>query len=225
MVRGDGDDDPEALREAGRVTVRHLVGMLSDGMTLTVSGGQCVAAAAEAALREAPALDVSVLPGQGGTDADLSLQAGTLAARFAAALGGRHAQLHVPDRLTPEALRSLMELPDVSAAVNAMHRTDVLLFGMERADEAMKTQPLPESESGFNAVGEALGSYFDADGRLVYKASSIGLSGEELRRVPHVIAVATGASRAQAVMAVMRHHHHDLLVIDEGAARAIAAAL
>ena len=229
IVPGDADQDPEVLAEAGRTAARHLIGLLSDGMTLTVSGGTSVAAIAAAMPRGAHRLDVHVLPGRGGMGMALETQAGTLAAEIAHALGGRHSLLHIPDSVSPEALKSLMNIPEVRETVDALHRTDVLLYGIGRVEVMSRNPTLPEAETAGilsrGAVGEAVGNYFDQEGRLVYQASEVGLSGEELRHVPHVMAIAAGAVKARAVLAVMKHHQHELLVIDEGCAHAIAALL
>ncbi|MBO4299000.1 MAG: sugar-binding transcriptional regulator, partial [Clostridia bacterium] len=172
-------------------------------------------------------LDVHVLPARGGMGMAIETQAGTLAAEIAHALGGRHSLLHVPDSLSQDALKALLALPEVRETIDALHHTDVLLYGIGRAEVMAANRSLPEAELrgilSRGAVGEAVGNYFGADGRLVFQASEVGLSGEELRQVPHVVAVAAGAAKARAVAAVMRHHHHELLVIDEGAARAILA--
>ena len=227
VVPGNADETPGVLFEAGRVAARHLIALLRDGMTLTVSGGTSVAAVAQAMPRGVHKLNVHVLPARGGLGMALETQAGTLAAEIAHALGGRHSLLHVPDSVSHDALRALLALPEVRETIDALHHTDVLLYGIGRAEVMAANRSLPEAELqgilGRGAVGEAVGNYFGQDGRLVFQASEVGLSGEELRQVPHVVAIAAGAAKARAVVAVMRHHHHELLVIDEGAARGIMA--
>ena len=117
----------------------------------------------------------------------------------------------------------------MSEPIRALHHTDVLLYGIGRAEVMAHNRSLPEAEISSilsrGTVGEAVGNYFDAAGRLVYEASEIGLNGEELRQVPHIVAIAVGRVKARAVLAVMRHHHHELLVLDEGAAREILSLL
>ena len=100
IVAGDADSDPDVLREAGRAAARHLIALLRNGMTLTVSGGTSVAAVAGAMPRGIHPLDVHVLPARGGMGMAVETQAGTLAAEIAHALGGRHSLLHVPDSVS-----------------------------------------------------------------------------------------------------------------------------
>ncbi len=75
------------------------------------------------------------------------------------------------------------------------------------------------------AVAEAFGYYFNLEGQIVYKTSSIGVDIKDLDRIGTIMAVAGGKSKADAITAVMAQHRHTILVTDEGAAKAIAEKL
>ena len=102
-------------------------------------------------------------------------------------------------------------------------RENLLLYGIGRAGKARTLLPEAEAERilHMGAAGEAVGCYFDLSGRLLYQSSGVGLTGEQLRSVRLIAAVAAGSSKAEAILSVVRHHRHELLVIDEGAARAL----
>jgi len=224
IVPGDADVKAESLTEVGRAAAERLLRLLADGMILTVSGGTTVAAVAHA-MHTGGTLQIRVLPARGGMGMAVETQAGTLAAEFAHALGGTYSLVHLPDSVPPETLRELMKLPEIGEPLRALHQTDVLLYGIGRADVMARNRLLPEAEISsilrMGAVGEAVGCYFDASGRPLFQASGVGLTYEQVGKVRCVVAVAAGASKARAILAVLRHHHHELLVIDEGAARAI----
>ncbi len=224
IVPGNADENPEILTEVGRAAAESLTRLLAPGMILAVSGGTTMAAVACAMHACAP-VNVRVLPARGGVGMAMETQAGTLAAQFAQALGGSYSLVHLPDSVPPETLRELMKLPEIGEPLRALHQTDVLLYGINRADEDALSSSLPESETAMllrlGAVGEAVGCYFDQSGRQVYQASGVGLTGEQISQVRCTAAVAAGASMASAISAVLRHHHHELLVIDEGAALAL----
>jgi central glycolytic genes regulator len=224
IVPGDADLSPESLTEVGRAAAERLVRLLSDGMILTVSGGTTVAAVARAMHSPSP-MNIRVLPARGGMGMAVETQAGTLAAEFAHALGGTYSLVHLPDSVPPETLRELMKLPEIGEPLRALQQTDVLLYGVGRADVMARNRLRPESEIAsilrMGAVGEAVGCYFDASGRPLFQASGVGLTCEQVSRVRCIVAVAAGASKARAILSVLKHHHHELLVIDEGAARAI----
>lgn len=224
VVPGNADETPEVLNEVGRAAAERVARLLTEGMILTVSGGTTIAAVARAMHAGSP-VSVRVLPARGGVGMAVETQAGTLAAEFARALGGTYSLVHLPDAVPAEALKELMKLPEIGEPLRALHQTDMLLYGIGRADVMARNRSLPEAEVEgvlrMGAVGEAVGCYFDARGRLLFQASGVGLTAEQVSRVRVIVAVAAGAAKAGAILAVARHHRHELLVIDEGAARAI----
>ena len=224
IVPGNADMEPDVLNEVGRAAAEGLSRLLTAGMILTVSGGKTVAAAARAMHGCSP-VNVRVLPARGGLGMAVETQAGTLAAEFAHALGGTYARGHLPDSVPQETLRELMKIPEIGEPLRALQQTDVLLYGISRADITARACTLSESEAeailSMGAAGEAVGCYFDQTGRQIHQSSGVGLTGEQISRVKYVVAVAAGGSKANAIQAVVKHHHHELLVIDEGAARAL----
>lgn len=228
IVPGDADESDGVLREIGAAAAVRLARMLPDGAILAVSGGRTVAEIA-CALPPSQAAGLRVVPARGGMDIPVDMQAGALAAEFARALGGSCSLLHLPDAAPPELLRELMKLPEIGGPLNELRRADVLIYGIARADESVRSHLRSEIEAQailrMGAVGEAAGCYFDASGRQVYQASGVGLTGEQISRVHCVVAAAGGASKAAALRSVLRHHRHELLVTDEGAACALAEML
>ena len=224
VVSGNADKDPEVLNEVGRMAASRLLRLLTGGMILTVSGGTTVAAVARA-MHPGASMNIRVLPARGGVGMAVETQAGTLAAKFARALGGTYSLVHLPDAVPPEALKELIKLPEIGEPLRALHQTDVLLYGVGRADVMARNRALPEAEIEgilrMGAVAEAVGCYFDAAGRLLFQASGVGLTAEQVSKVPLIAAVAAGEEKARAILSVARHHRHELLVIDEGAARAL----
>ena len=225
IVPGDADTDTQVMHEVGRAAALRLRALLQPGQVLAVTGGTTMAQVACAL--PAAALDVLVLPARGGMGRAVETQADTLAAEFARKLGGHHRLLHLPDRIDAGAWQEIQKMPEVRETLELLHRTDVLLHGIGRADVMMRNRGLSTDatahivESG--AVAEAFGCYFDAQGAPVYAVSSVGLDLQALSRVRTVMAVAAGGSKAEAILAVMRRRGHTLLVTDEGAATRMLA--
>ena len=224
VCAGDSDEAPSVLDEMGRAAAGKLRPTLHDGATLAVTGGTTIAAVARN-IPSGPPIDIQVLPARGGLGRTVETQAGTLAAEIARRLGGHHRLMHLPDTLTPAAQREMVKLPEIREVMEMLSRTDVLMYGIGRADDMARNRRMqPEEFAALRsrgAVAEAFGYYFDSEGRPVMAATSVGLDIEHVEHVPQVIAVAGGARKADAILAVTRHHRHDLLVTDEGAARQI----
>ena len=228
IVRGDAEKEPQVLEEIGRQAAAHVRTLLRDGAVLTVTGGSTMAQVARWMPQAVP-MDVLVLPARGGMGRAVEIQAGTLAARIASALGGHHRLLHVPDQLSASAREEMLKVPEIREVVDMLAQTDVLLHGVGRADKiAMYRRMYKEAIWDMlsrGAIAEAFGYYFDIDGRIVDAAGGLGLNEETLSRVRLMAAVAAGASKAEAIIAVMHAYRHELLVTDESAARRMIALL
>lgn len=212
------------IQQVGRIAAQHIRSSLRQGSILAVSGGETVRAVAEAIAPGVPA-DVLVLPARGGFGEKVEVQADTLAEEFALRLGGRHRLLHLPDRLPEGVLQEFFKIESVSQTLDDLRRTDILLYGIAGVEKiAAERQMNPQREKELTRAGAkafVLGRWFDAQGRQIEGFDEGLVSGWDFSTVPHVVAVACGENKAAAVVAVTRHHAHELLVIDEGCARAM----
>ena len=69
------------------------------------------------------------------------------------------------------------------------------------------------------AKGEAFGYYFDQTGKVVHRIRTVGIQTEQLKRVPLLISIAGGSSKAEAILSYMATApKQTILVTDEGAA-------
>ena len=220
VIRGDADKDPDVVEEIAHTAAGQLRFLLQGAQVLAVSGGRTVAAMAEVIGTAAP-MDITVVPSHGGLGGASQTQANTVTERVAHALGGRHRLLHLPDGLSRSAAAELSRLPQVREPLELLRHADVLLYGVGRAQDLAARRGLNSQErddlTAHGAVAEALGYYFDAQGRVVGGAS-LTLSEEDIGRTSKAAIIAAGSTKAEAILAVLRHHPHRLLVTDEGAA-------
>ena len=116
-----------------------------------------------------------------------------------------------------------MNEPRIRDVIALGRRADVLLHGIGTAEEMARRRGFDDETTmkliADGAVGEAFGYYFDSQGKIVYSTSSVGLRLEDLERIPQVIAVGGGRSKAWAVMSVLSTGFCDVCITDEGAAR------
>ena len=221
VVQGDADRDEHVLFEVGRAAARQIRFLLQGAQVLAVSGGRTVAAVAQAITAAAP-MDVTVVPASGGLGGGVSTQANTVAEQIGSRLGGHHRLLHLPDGVSDEMAEEFNALPQVREALELLRHADVLLYGVGRALELAQRRGMNpvglDALRERGAVAEALGFYFDAQGTVVGGAS-LALQPGLMGIANRAAAVAAGAGKAEAVLAVLAHHSHRLLVLDEGAAR------
>lgn len=220
VVRGNADEDAHVLQELGRMAAHGVRTLLHAGATLAVTGGTSVAATAHAMQSPTP-MNVMVVPAQGGFGREMETQANTLAAEIAQRLGGHHRLLHLPDHMDEQARQEMLRLPEIRETMERIQRADVILHGIGCAQETMSSLT-PEQARKLvkqQAVGESFGAYYDAEGNCLLASSGVCVDLARLTPECRMIAVAAGARKAGAIIAVLRHDRHTLLVTDEGAAR------
>lgn len=222
VAAGDADKDEQVLQEVGRMAAQRVRAALVTGMTIAVTGGRSIQQTARH-LQSATPMNVMVVPARGGMGRSVEVQANTLAAEIARRLGGHHRLIHLPDYMDEAARQEMLRLPEVGEVVALLQRADMILHGVGRADTAMRAAGMQGSrmrrlqEQG--AVGESFGAYYDSNGRCLMESSSVGVDLARLSPSCRMMAVAAGESKAEAIIAVMRHREHTLLATDEGAAR------
>ncbi|MBR5303159.1 MAG: hypothetical protein IKU38_10010 [Clostridia bacterium] len=221
VVRGDADMDESVLDEAAQTAARQIRFLLQNAQVLAVSGGRTMRRTAEAISIAAP-MDVTVVPAQGGMGGTMDTQANALAEIFARQLGGQFRLLHLPEGISAQAMEDLCCVAQVREALELLRHADVFFYGISHAQEfshergygAMEREALEKT----GAIAEALGFYFNAQGAMVSNRAAIALRAADLGRRTKAAAIAVGARKAEAIIAVCMHHPHKLLVTDEGAA-------
>ena len=228
IAPGDADTDERVLRDVGRRCAARLRAMLKNGDTVAVTGGRTLAAMVRETQPGAP-LNVMVVPARGGRGRSAELQANTIASGLADRLGGHYRLMHVPDRLDPAALQEMLKLPEISEVVDRIQRANILLHGISDAREAQADAGLTRREQAMlkekRACAECFGAYFDLEGNCLLRVPSVGVDLGKLNPDCQRMAAAAGSSKAEAIIAVLRHDPHQLLATDEGAARRMLSLL
>jgi len=223
IVQGDCEQDPLAKKELGHAAAELVRSLLEPGDILAVTGGTTIASVADAMHRAQ--LGVQVVPARGGVGENMEFQANTIASRLAAQLGGTYRLLHAPDLLSDEALHGLMSEPQVEETLRRIKGARIVVHGIGEAipmaHRRSLTQAKIEQLEAQGAIAEAFGYYFDRDGNIVHAMNTVGLRLSDLKHIEHIVAVAGGRSKAEAISAVARGCPLHMLVTDEAVADAI----
>lgn len=225
VVPGNSDEDPIVKQDLAKAAVRFLRRCLKNGDTLAVSGGTTLAEVAKWVSQDGPRRSVTVVPARGGLGEDVELQANTIAAKLAQGLGGSYRLLHAPDNVEPQLVNTILQEPSIREVVSLCRRANVLLHGIGTAEEMAKRRGLDDDQVmqliAGGAVGEAFGYYFNTQGEVVYSTASVGIRMEDLAKIPLIIGVGGGKSKAWALLSVIRLGYCDVCITDEGAARRV----
>lgn len=132
---------------------------------------------------------------------------------------------------SPQVAAMLREEEVVKSAIEAGRNADVVLTGIgaARPEGSSVTSGLVTNDevarfSAMGAVGDMLGEWFDAQGDVVRSATSdrrIGLDLDELRQMPHIVGIAGGSDKVDAIAGALAGHYLTVLVTDEEAAEGL----
>ncbi|MDP4171370.1 MAG: sugar-binding domain-containing protein [Bacillota bacterium] len=223
IVPGDTDKSQMVKSELGKASANCMKKLLAGKNIIAVTGGSTMAAVAEMLSPDLGSKELLFVPARGGIGEDVQNQANTICAIMAGNTNSKHRVFYVPDQVSTDIYESFIKEPLIHEVLGLIKSAGIVLHGIGEAipmAERRKTssEDMEKIEKG-KAVGEAFGYYFNEQGDIVHKALTIGLQLDDLIRIPNVIAVAGGASKAKAIRAYMKQAPSStILITDEGAA-------
>jgi len=223
IVPGDTDKSQMVKSELGKASANCMKKLLAGKNIIAVTGGSTMAAVAEMLSPDLGSKELLFVPARGGIGEDVQNQANTICAIMAGNTNSKHRVFYVPDQVSTDIYESFIKEPLIHEVLGLIKSAGIVLHGIGEAipmAERRKTnaQDMEKIEKG-KAVGEAFGYYFNEQGEIVHKALTIGLQLDDLIRIPNVIAVAGGTSKAKAIRAYMKQAPSStILITDEGAA-------
>lgn len=225
IVPGDVEEDITIMRELGKSAANCLKSLIKDNSIIALTGGNTIKEVVDNMPRMSHMNNVMVVPARGGMGRNLEIQANNLAAHLANKIGANYKLLHVPDNLSNQALNTILNEVDVMEVVENINHSDILVYGIGRADEMGRRRGLNADEldnlEKLGAVGEAFGYYFNREGEIVFSTPTIGVINENIDHIENLIAIAAGKNKAEAIMAIELNNPNSILITDEGAAREI----
>jgi DNA-binding transcriptional regulator LsrR (DeoR family) len=219
---------------AGDLAAQWLDESLRDGMVLGLSWGTSLQAMVAAFSVDQPR-SAEVVPLVGGLKTTESLMAGQEIVReLAGRLGATYRYLHAPALLRSEAARdALLAEPAISGVLQRASSADIAMVGIGSVGTGSSNEIVeglglsPAEREAFLAagpVGDTCCRFFDADGqpiRGVVHDRVLAIELDQLRRIPTVIGVVTGAEKVPGVLGALRGGMIDGLILDANLALAL----
>lgn len=225
--------DPRAQREeVARTAARYLERRLHDGAVVAVSHGRDTSEVPRF-FRPVRRVDCTFVSAMGGSPrVDVPTNPNEICRALAERSGGRAVGLYAPAYVESAEMRDrLLAQEAVAHTLGLAARATLALVGIGGTDDActmVRSGCFSLAEIArlrrLGAVGDVLGNYVDAAGRIVASPESarlIGLSLDQLRGVESVVAVVSESEKPQAILGVLRAGVVDVLIVDEGNARAV----
>lgn len=227
------DSQASALQRLGQLGARYLEQTLKDGTTLAVCLGRSTYEVINA-IRPDFQARVRVAQAIGSMPFVMGeLDSAALARQLAQKLGGEVLYLSSPVMAdSPEAAEVLRNQQGIERTLMAARAADVALvgigildpevFGFVRAGFITPEQLGDLVADG--AVGDVSGQIFTQDGRLhpcEFNRRIVGITFEELCRIPTTIAVAMGREKTKAILGCLRTCIINVLCTDDQTARQV----
>ncbi|MBP2100093.1 sugar-binding transcriptional regulator [Enterococcus rivorum] len=228
VVAGNSDVQKKVLYEFGDILTDSLDLLLPDGNNIiAVMGGTTMAMAAEhMTTLESEQRHNLFVPARGGIGEAVTVQANTVSAVMSNKAGGHHRALYVPEQLSKETYDSLLLEPSIQEVLNLIGQSNCVIHSIGRALHMAARRKMSDDELVMlkqqNAVAESFGYFFNEEGKVVYKIPRIGLQLRDVQKIPYVVAIAGGKSKAKAIKAYMKNAPQQTwLITDEAAANEI----
>jgi DNA-binding transcriptional regulator LsrR (DeoR family) len=221
-----GDTQDAVNRAVGRGAASYLVRALEPRSTVGFAWGNTLRymAAALTTQRFPDVQLVQIIGGLGQPEAEV--HATELCRSVSRSLGCRLTLLPVPGIVADQRTRrALLSDVHVQRAVQAFDHLDLAIVGVgaptldsvTMRDGSIISRAELDGLLARGAVGDIALRYFDADGRGVESEINdriIGITLEQLKRGPRVVAVSGGPDKAPAIRAALRGGLVDVLVTD-----------
>ncbi len=234
LTSGEMLDGTQLRAGIGLAAAEYLKRTLQDDQMIGIGWGRTLFETVNL-LRTDGQKRINVIPLIGGMgDISPFFQVNELARRLADAFDGSYRHLYVPAFIEDaNVLENLLKSQEVVQIAEFWSRLDVAVVGIGHVEFqqissmffanhiAPHTLLLLESNG---TVGDICARFFDIHGNQVFpEIGVIGISLEQLKSIPHVIAIAGGMEKVRAVLGALRGGYIKTLIIDTATARAVLA--
>ncbi len=229
----DVDDPDRVACELGPAAAECLLRRVSSGDVIGLAWGCSVLGMVDA-LPAQPLADAMVVQLNGGLGPVGALEHSTDVARKAAQkLGARLRLLPAPGIVSSVAAATALRSDfQISEVLKLAARCDIAVVGLGvptpdsvllRDGNIITSEDLISLEAA-GAVGDVLLRYLNASGQAAHLALNervIGITLDDLARIPLVVVVAGGTAKRQIIRAALRAGFADVLVTDQATAEAL----
>lgn len=229
VVAGNSDENDWIKQSMGKACVNYLKSHLQYNQTIAVAGGSTLAAVAREMIAFDSAKSCLFVPARGGIGEEVENQANTIASVMAQKTGGDYRLLYVPDPLSESSYEMMLKEPSIAETLSLINESDIVLHGIGDALTMAKRRKTKEEIINRlqreQATSEAFGYYFNQSGDIIYQVRTLGIQLEDLSNNKQVISIAGGTSKAKAIISYFKRSKSNLLITDEGAAKAMVKEL
>ncbi|CAI0690588.1 sugar-binding transcriptional regulator [Serratia ficaria] len=224
LIALDHQDEEEQRRQVAALVSNYLAMSLKDDMVLAVGQGRNVAAIADH-VGSVAERNCKFICGIGGTHRPGdAINADHISRRLAKKFGGSSETLYAPAYVENRALKdAFMQNGTIKETLDRARKADVALVGIGDMNENsymvklgwFTPHEIIDASLNQGVIGDIAGyDFFNAQGQHVDTVMNdrvIGLSIDELRKIPCVIAIASENTKAMAILGALRTGAIDII--------------
>ncbi|AUO03283.1 sugar-binding transcriptional regulator [Serratia marcescens] len=224
LIALDHQDEEEQRRQVAALVSNYLAMSLKDDMVLAVGQGRNVAAIADH-VGSVAERNCKFICGIGGTHRPGdAINADHISRRLAKKFGGSSETLYAPAYVENRALKdAFMQNGTIKETLDRARKADVALVGIGDMNENsymvklgwFTPHEIIDASLNQGVIGDIAGyDFFNAQGQHVDTVMNdrvIGLSIDELRKIPCVIAIASENTKALAILGALRTGAIDII--------------
>ncbi len=224
LIALDHQDEEEQRRQVAALVSNYLAMSLKDDMVLAVGQGRNVAAIADH-VGSVTERKCKFICGIGGTHRPGdAINADHISRRLAKKFGGSSETLYAPAYVENRALKdAFMQNGTIKETLDRARKADVALVGIGDMNENsymvklgwFTPHEIIDASLNQGVIGDIAGyDFFNAQGQHVDTVMNdrvIGLSIDELRKIPCVIAIASENTKALAILGALRTGAIDII--------------
>lgn len=225
LVPGSYDENNSLIKDVARCGAEYFLSILRDGDTVSITGGNTMLEFANNIKTDKKYHNVTVVPARGSMGKDLEIQSNNVVATTSKKLNSNYKLLNLPDELGDEAMKTIIQEPEIKNTLDFINKTNILVFGIGKADEMAKKRRIQEEKLEDiikkGGVGEAFGHYFNQDGEIVCKLNTVAIDLDTFKDIKENIAIFAGVKKVDALIAMTKINKNFVLVTDEASANEI----
>lgn len=225
LIPGSYDNNHSLIKDIGSQAAKYFLDIIKDNDIVSIAGGSTMLEFARSIKSDKKYNSITVVPARGSMGLDVETQSNNVVAEVSKNIHSNYKLLNVPDQLCEESIKMLTQEPEIKSTLELIDNSDVLVFGVGRADEMVERRKLSDEIAknimDKKAVGEAFGHYFNKKGEIVYKLNTVGMDMESFKNKRETIAVFAGRKKAEAFIPISKINKNIVLITDEESAKEI----